>query len=517
MKIQYFPLFGILKNDFFCIIEGFLPTLCKRFNMKTALRLFLLIILSAGLASCHSAGPSAREETAARVNSLIEASSNDVASQNFDAAMEKALQAQELSAGNPELQVQALSAIVGIDIMASRDEDAWARALEAEAIAREHGLKKELSRILISKAKLCSYAEISPETGRNDEGLEYANEALALAQEADATEQQCEACFVIASLYINKNRWSNPIDQDIYKTAGEWLDKGQSLADIYDLPRLRRNGILFRSRWFQQGDRNQEAIKYFEQVLNTLKDTDHLTASSLDDRLVRLYTRTGDYEKALDTHDDYVYHMQKYIQQKQDETLQEMETRFQVQEKERAIERERYQKALLILALLLSVAIILQGISYIRKVRRRNAHLQRVNDSKEELIQFLSKDLKNPVGSIAGEISELSVSAASLSADEIRARCEKLAQSAQSINTDVASYVGDILIKRSEKIADIGLSPREMQIVRLSAEGLTAAQIADRTFLSVHTVNTHRQHIYAKMGVKSAPEMLHKATELGIL
>ncbi len=56
-----------------------------------------------------------------------------------------------------------------------------------------------------------------------------------------------------------------------------------------------------------------------------------------------------------------------------------------------------------------------------------------------------------------------------------------------------------------------------MQIVRLSAEGLTAAQIADRTFLSVHTVNTHRQHIYAKMGVKSAPEMLHKATELGIL
>ena len=77
--------------------------------------------------------------------------------------------------------------------------------------------------------------------------------------------------------------------------------------------------------------------------------------------------------------------------------------------------------------------------------------------------------------------------------------------------------MGDILIKRSQQIADIGLSQREIQIIRLSAEGLTAAQIAERTFLSVHTVNTHRQHIYAKMGVGNVSEMLHKAGELGIL
>lgn len=485
--------------------------------MKTALRILLSAAVVAGLVACRPGGQSVQEETATRVSSLLGQSSDDVSSQHFDAAMEKALQALELSSGDPSLKVQSLSTLVGIDIMASRDEDAWEKALEAESIAREHGLKKELSGILISKAKLCSYAEISPETGRNDEGLKYAGEALSLAQEANAVEQQCEACFVIASLYINKNRWNAPIDRNIYLTAGEWLDKGQALADTYDLPRLRRNGILFRSRWFQQGDRNQEAIRYFEQVLSTLKDSDHLTASSLDDRLVRLYTRTGDYEKALDTHDDYVLHIQKYNQQKQDEILQEMETRFEVQKKERAIERGRYQKALLILALLLAVAVIVLGVSYIRKVRRRNADLQRVNDAKEELIQFLAKDLRNPVGAFASEIAELSATAPSMQADEIRTKCEKLAQNAQSINTDVASYVGDILIKRSEKIADIGLSQREMQIVRLSAEGLSAAQIAERTFLSVHTVNTHRQHIYAKMGVKSAAEMLHKAGELGIL
>ena len=485
--------------------------------MKTATRFLLILALFAGLFACHPTSKSDAPDVSSQATSLIEASNKDLASQNFDGAMEKALQALELSADNPQLRVQALTTLVGIDIMASRDEDAWAKAVEAEAIAREHGFKKELAGILIAKAKLCSYAEISPTTGRNDEGLEYANEALSLAKEADAVEEQCEACYIIGSLYINKNRWNNPIDPDIYRTAGEWLGKGQALADTYDLSRLRRNGILFRSRWFQQGDRNQEAIQYFEQVLSTLKDSDHLMASSLEDRLVRLYTRTGDYEKALDTHDDYVYHIQKYNQQKQDEILQEMETRFEVQEKERELERDRYQLHLLVLALLWAIALILLGITYIRKVRRRNADLKRVNDAKEELIQFLSKDLSNPVGAIASEIAALSASAATLPADEIRTKCEQLARDAQSINTDVASYVGDILIKRSQQIADIGLSQREIQIIRLSAEGLTAAQIAERTFLSVHTVNTHRQHIYAKMGVGNVSEMLHKAGELGIL
>ena len=448
---------------------------------------------------------------------LIAESELLLASQDFDGAMEKSFRALDLSAENPLMQVQSLLSIIGVDIMVSRDADAWDKAVEAEAVARENDFDKELSSVLIAKAKLCSYAEISPETGRNDEGLAYAREALALAEKVDASELQCEACYVIGSLYINKNRWNDPIDPDLYRTAGEWLDKGQAMADTYDLPRLRRNGILFRSRWFQQGDRNEDAIRYFEQVLSTLKETDYLTASSLDDRLVRLYTRTGAYEKALDTHDDYVFHIQKYLQQKQDETLQEMETRFQVQEKEREIERSRFRTWLLVLALLLASAIILQGVGDIRKIRRRNAELKRVSDAREQIIQLLSKDLRNPANALANEIAALSASAATLSSEQIREKCGELTKGMESINTEVATYVEDLLVDRSRRIADIGLSSREIEIIRLSAEGLKAAEIAQRTYLSVHTVNTHRQHIYAKMGVKNVTDMLRKAGELGIL
>ena len=92
-----------------------------------------------------------------------------------------------------------------------------------------------------------------------------------------------------------------------------------------------------------------------------------------------------------------------------------------------------------------------------------------------------------------------------------------LASNAETEGTDLAEYVGDILIKRNQQIADIGLSQRELQIIRLSAEGLKASEIAERIYLSVHTVNTHRQRIYAKMDVKNVSDMLRKATELGII
>lgn len=449
--------------------------------------------------------------------SLIAQAGKDVSSQKYDAAMEKALMALEQSEGQPRIKVQALQTIVGIDIMTSRDADAWGKALEAETIARKHGLDKELAGILISKAKLCSYAEISPETGRNDEGLEYANEALRIAETIKEPELEAEACFVIGSLYINKNRWSDPIDQDIYRTAGEWLDRGQAVADANGIERLRRNGVLFRSRWFQQGGRNEEALEYFANARKDLPEDDHLMASALDDRLVRLYTRTGDAQSALDAHDDYVREITRYMNQKSDETLQEMETRFEVKEKEHKLERRGYQITILLMLVMLAAAIIVIAVNHIRSVRRRNDELLRINATKEQLIEILSKDLRNPAQAYRSDLEKLSEEAATLDSEQIRERCRKIAESAQSINQDVANYVGDILIERGRKIADIGLSQREIQIIRLSAEGLTAAEMAEKLFLSVHTVNTHRQRIYAKMDVKNVSDMLHTASELGII
>jgi DNA-binding NarL/FixJ family response regulator len=47
------------------------------------------------------------------------------------------------------------------------------------------------------------------------------------------------------------------------------------------------------------------------------------------------------------------------------------------------------------------------------------------------------------------------------------------------------------------------LSPRETTIVRLVSMGLTNRQIAEKLFLSTHTVMTHRKNINNKLGIKS--------------
>lgn len=50
---------------------------------------------------------------------------------------------------------------------------------------------------------------------------------------------------------------------------------------------------------------------------------------------------------------------------------------------------------------------------------------------------------------------------------------------------------------------EYGLTEREREILRLLVDGLTYAEIADKTVLSFHTVHAHLRSIYAKMGVKS--------------
>jgi DNA-binding CsgD family transcriptional regulator/tetratricopeptide (TPR) repeat protein len=62
-----------------------------------------------------------------------------------------------------------------------------------------------------------------------------------------------------------------------------------------------------------------------------------------------------------------------------------------------------------------------------------------------------------------------------------------------------------------------GLSPREVEVLRLVAEGLTNAQVAQRLFLSPRTVQRHLNSIYHKLGVSSRTVATRFAIEHGLL
>ena len=61
------------------------------------------------------------------------------------------------------------------------------------------------------------------------------------------------------------------------------------------------------------------------------------------------------------------------------------------------------------------------------------------------------------------------------------------------------------------------ISSREMDIIKLIAEGCTNKEIADLLFLSTHTVMTHRKNIMNKLGVKNTAGIVIYAVRENII
>jgi len=61
------------------------------------------------------------------------------------------------------------------------------------------------------------------------------------------------------------------------------------------------------------------------------------------------------------------------------------------------------------------------------------------------------------------------------------------------------------------------LSPRELEVLQLIAEGLSNHEIGERLFLALDTVKGHNRRIYDKLQVQRRTEAVARAHELGLL
>jgi ATP/maltotriose-dependent transcriptional regulator MalT len=61
------------------------------------------------------------------------------------------------------------------------------------------------------------------------------------------------------------------------------------------------------------------------------------------------------------------------------------------------------------------------------------------------------------------------------------------------------------------------MTSREIEILRLIAQGLSNPSIAEKLIISVGTVKAHTASIYSKLGVKNRVQALARAQELGLL
>jgi DNA-binding NarL/FixJ family response regulator len=70
--------------------------------------------------------------------------------------------------------------------------------------------------------------------------------------------------------------------------------------------------------------------------------------------------------------------------------------------------------------------------------------------------------------------------------------------------------------ERSERASPPGLdrlSDRELQVLRCVGRGMSTREIADELFISIKTVETHREHLKQKLALVSSGELLRYAIE----
>lgn len=73
------------------------------------------------------------------------------------------------------------------------------------------------------------------------------------------------------------------------------------------------------------------------------------------------------------------------------------------------------------------------------------------------------------------------------------------------------------LLTQTAPAAKPELTERELEVLKLTAEGLRVKEIASRLNIGVKTVDTHRSNLLAKLGCTSASELTRYAIRKGII
>lgn len=71
--------------------------------------------------------------------------------------------------------------------------------------------------------------------------------------------------------------------------------------------------------------------------------------------------------------------------------------------------------------------------------------------------------------------------------------------------------------RNEAKLAAVGLTKRELEILELIAAGLSNREIAERVFVSENTVKTHSSRVLEKLGAKRRTQAVQLGKELGLI
>ena len=102
-------------------------------------------------------------------------------------------------------------------------------------------------------------------------------------------------------------------------------------------------------------------------------------------------------------------------------------------------------------------------------------------------------------------------------AEQILAAVRAVARGEAALDPAVQHHVLAALTEPAASELPDGLTPREVEVLRLIAEGLTNAEIAERLVVSAATVKSHVNHIFAKTDVRDRAQAVVYAYSNGLV
>ena len=100
------------------------------------------------------------------------------------------------------------------------------------------------------------------------------------------------------------------------------------------------------------------------------------------------------------------------------------------------------------------------------------------------------------------------------STDELLSALHAIAEGGSYLSPSVARRVIDLA---GGKSPSANLTDRELEILRLLAQGARPGQVAEKLFVSIKTVKNHLTSVYAKLGVQTGAQAVAEAYRRGLV
>jgi DNA-binding CsgD family transcriptional regulator len=85
------------------------------------------------------------------------------------------------------------------------------------------------------------------------------------------------------------------------------------------------------------------------------------------------------------------------------------------------------------------------------------------------------------------------------------------------VTKEVPAPAGEPFLPDQRKREDLGITPREMEILELIAQGMSNREIAGKLFVSENTVKTHSSRVFDKLGAERRTQAVQLGKEFGLL